>query len=413
MTTEPLPGLNWPTDADQEAKQKAFELWGNDRAWLVFHSPFMASLAMQLDVVPVVDCRLPTAATDGERIFVNPYFLFDLTDEERVFVLAHEVWHCALLHLVRRGGRSAELWNIAIDHEVNALLLDEQLTMPNDGVYFKKWHGLNAEEVYEHLEAMAKSALPERSERADKHLEPGHVPEPTDGKIDPDYGPFVCPKSMERWPARVVAAAQQRERAGGTLPGALHQLVQSIREPTVDWRTVLRQFVTQVYGGSRQWLPPNRRHLWRGIYLPAPRQEKIRLVVALDTSGSTQWYLPQFVTELHGLLHSFGEYEATVIQCDAEIQSVETYTSNRPLPSALDNNALEFLGGGGTSFVPVFNYLADQEPPNALVYLTDGYGDAPENAPSYPVLWALTPDGEAPANWGQVVSLEIEEERDA
>jgi predicted metal-dependent peptidase len=129
------------------------------------------------------------------------------------------------------------------------------------------------------------------------------------------------------------------------------------------------------------------------------------MVVAIDTSGSTQWFLPQFVTELMGLLQSFGSYEVTVIQCDAEVHSVETYTPDRPPPETLSGEPMELLGGGGTSFVPVFQHVGKGERPDALVYLTDGYGDAPDKAPPYPVLWALTPEGEAPASWGQVVSL--------
>jgi predicted metal-dependent peptidase len=220
MDDASLPTLQWPTEEDQEAKKKARSAWEADRAWLVFHAPFMASLAMHLEIVPVVDCRLPTAATDGTRVFVNPYFLFGLSDEERVFVLAHEVWHCALLHMTRRGDREPLLWNLAIDHEVNALLQDEGLTMPGDAVYFRNSHGQNAETVYEELEAAVEAKLPSRGDRADDHLEPGHTLESTDGKIDPDYGPFVDPEAVKRWPARVVAAAQQRERAKGTLPAS-------------------------------------------------------------------------------------------------------------------------------------------------------------------------------------------------
>ena len=41
-----------------------------------------------------------------------------------------------------------------------------------------------------------------------------------------------------------------------------------------------------------------------------------------------------------------------------------------------------------------------------LVYVTDGYGDAPAKAPPYPVLWVLTADAtEDFTPWGQKLHL--------
>ena len=55
---------------------------------------------------------------------------------------------------------------------------------------------------------------------------------------------------------------------------------------------------------------------------------EIELVIAIDTSGSTVSDFPDFITELQGLVESFGDYTITVIQCDTEIHSVEEYSSN-------------------------------------------------------------------------------------
>jgi predicted metal-dependent peptidase len=52
---------------------------------------------------------------------------------------------------------------------------------------------------------------------------------------------------------------------------------------------------------------------------------------------------------------------------------------------------LESLGGGGNDFRPVFERLDhSEEPPVALVYLTDGYGCFPDREPEYTVLLAST-----------------------
>ena len=110
-----------PSEEDEGAKLVALEDWTNDRMKLLGWRPFIGTLAMNLELIPVVDHRCVTASTDGKRIFFNPYFLNDLTKEERMTILAHEIWHCGLSHFSREHGRieDHEMWNHAIDHEVN------------------------------------------------------------------------------------------------------------------------------------------------------------------------------------------------------------------------------------------------------------------------------------------------------
>ena len=41
-----------------------------------------------------------------------------------------------------------------------------------------------------------------------------------------------------------------------------------------------------------------------------------------------------------------------------------------------------------------------------MLYFTDGCGPAPEKPPEYPVLWCLTPGGQAPADWGNSIQID-------
>ena len=131
------------------------------------------------------------------------------------------------------------------------------------------------------------------------------------------------------------------------------------------------------------------------------RDEALKAVVALDTSGSTQNDLPTFFGELVSLMRSFGKFDLDVIQCDAEIQQVEHYTEgNLPPP----NKKWTVKGLGGTDFRPVFDHIRKnmREQPDLLLFFTDGYGTAPECRPPYPVMWVLTSDGKQPVPWGRV-----------
>ena len=86
-----------PSEEDEGEKKTALQDWTTDRIKLVNWRPFIGALAMNLELIPVVDHRCVTASTDGNRIFFNPYYLNTLTDEQRTTLLAHEIWHCGLL----------------------------------------------------------------------------------------------------------------------------------------------------------------------------------------------------------------------------------------------------------------------------------------------------------------------------
>ena len=57
----------------------------------------------------------------------------------------------------------------------------------------------------------------------------------------------------------------------------------------------------------------------------------------------------------------------------------------------------EMAGGGGTSFVPVFDWIAGRGlRPDLLVYFTDAEGQFPQRAPDYPVIWFVKGRGRIP-----------------
>ena len=424
-----------PTPADQLAKRRTLDRAEADRASLVLRFPFLAQLAMNLELVPVVDFRVPTAATDGQHVWLSPEFMDSLTADERLFVLGHEVWHCALGHLHRQGDRDPDDWNLAIDHEANVLLGEEGLEIPRDAVLFAGWEGSPAEEIYEQLRVVPeeprvddsdedvledlfrlyRAPVPqppidpvERGRFADVHDLPTSVCEAMEAStevdlvVDPDFEVAAMPPPPGVWDERLVIAGQ---RAGGRSDAtgpALSRLLEALCKPKVPWKEVLRQFVTSAYGGERRWLPPSRRHVSQGLYLPSRRSDMLRAVVAVDTSGSTDLLMEEFAAELVGLLDSFGRYQVTLICCDEEIRSVQKFDVDRPLTA----EDLRFEGGWGTDFRPVFEWVGREErEAGVLVFLTDGEGPAPVKSPAVPVLWVLPPRVRPPAAWGQVTTL--------
>jgi predicted metal-dependent peptidase len=376
-------------------KRRAAALWEADRARLMLQQPFLALLAMRLDLVPVIDPRLATAATDGRHVFVNARYLLSLSADERLFVLAHEVWHCAARHPLRRGRRDASRWNVAADHEVNALLQSQGMRVPHHAVIYPQLRGRNAEAVYDWL-GRHPEQMQDRGPHADVH-ELAHIGSGL--TFDPDFTPMQG--AWHAWPARVLAAAQQIERQRGSLPLGIARLVDDIRKPTLPWPELLRRHVERCLSGERRWSPPNRRYLWQGLVLPAlERQARLRVAVVIDSSGSTQPVLREFIGEVSGIISSFADYELRLMACDAAVHSDETYTPARPL--TWDRLTIE--GGGGTDLRPAFKRLANA-PPRLLIVFTDGHAAVPRKAPGYPVIWAVCEGGMQVADWGEIVEI--------
>jgi len=161
-----------------------------------------------------------------------------------------------------------------------------------------------------------------------------------------------------------------------------------------------------MFDSTRKWLPPNRRHVYKKVYLPSLRKEKqLNIVIAIDTSGSTTGDIVKtFVSEVFAILNSFGGYQLRLIQCDMNIAEDVIFDMDNPFIP----DDFKLKGGGGTDFHPVFDLLAkDYEPPEVLLYLTDGYGSAPNKKPHYPVIWGVIEGGVKPAEWGQSIDIDL------
>lgn len=396
-----------PSAAEEKAKEECLKLMTEDRQQLLMRWPFIGSIIIRMDLAAVRDDRLETLCTDGDTIFADINFYMSLNKNERLFVLAHEVWHCAMLHFLRLQRRDRERFNIACDIEIFFILREEKMKVMEGPFFDPAWEGLSAEEIYEKLPEELEEKTP------DLHLYKGDtIPsedelrqekgsEDREMVLDEDFEPLLAQGTAERIRGRVIAAAQQLERTQGKLPASVSALVERLQKPEMPWAELLKQFVSSCYGGKRRWLPPARRHVWQGIYLPGMRDQTLRAVVTVDTSGSTCKDRDKFLTELFSLMRSFGKFELTVLQCDAQVHTAESFSETN-LPE-LDGK-WEFQGGGGTNFVPAFEYVKEHLPlPDLFIYFTDGHGPAPQKAPPYPVLWVLSEGGQKPSLWGRAI----------
>ena len=123
--------------------------------WFLSHYPLLGGLAAAFKIVEDIEMchryEIHIAAVDAEQgiIYANPSCGF--SEEEWIFVLAHEYLHAGLQHQKRCNGRDFFLWNIACDYVINDWLHEMEIgRMPPDGLlYDETLHNKSAESIYD------------------------------------------------------------------------------------------------------------------------------------------------------------------------------------------------------------------------------------------------------------------------
>lgn len=431
-----------------ELKKTAGAILVKYRQNLINNHPFIGTIAMNLDLIPIRDARCSTAMTDGKSIYFDIDFLSKLSEKEGVFVLGHEVWHVVMMHFLRDKGFDPSIFNLACDMEVNQILENDGFIPPAEAIFPNKQHsrvcqydfpnGLNAEKYYELLlkdlekkqNKMNKEGKPEKSnskrnknnnggncsgqfdDHFDKNADYDKAGEDALKKkvsdkygekgLDEDFKPgkikseSAAKEMAEEIRQSIVSAAQTYEKLRGELPGHIKQIVNTILESKVSWKEALTKFITSGMDNKTTWNAPNRRFAYSGTYLPRHNGEMMRIAIGIDTSGSCQDECQTFLSEINEIAKTFGNYELHLIQCDTQVQDYQTFDEFNTIEGHVDK--MEFKGFGGTKLKPIFDYIQlNNIEVSGVVVFTDGYCEDFEDDGSVdlPVLWTITGDNKA------------------
>lgn len=364
-------------DSDLRNKLSASLLRITDR------SAFFAALALHahLEASEVI----PTAATDGAAVYINPAFWATLSVPEQDGVLLHEVLHAALLHVTRRAGRDPKLWNVAADVVVNGIILKEGWILPEKRIRDTRYEHLAVEEVYEKL--LKDANLPPPLEADLLEDAPGDGTEKVAG-VGRESKNAEAREASDRFWKNAIEQAQivARMNRVGDVPAGILRELKSASKSQLDWRSYLWRYLTQT---PTDFTSFDRRFVGRGVYLDTLDGESVRVMVCVDTSGSVDdAELGTFLGEVGSILRAYPHLECDLYFADAELHGPYALKAGAAMPKA--------IGGGGTDFRPFFAHIASHRflaHPTVAIYLTDGYGDFPERVPRHPVLWVVPPGG--------------------
>ena len=208
--------------------------------------------------------------------------------------------------------------------------------------------------------------------------------------------PAEIAEEEQAWDEAMHQAASLA-KAQGKLPGAVEETVRGAHASTVDWRTLLRRYMTDAAKRDYSWSLPNRRFIDSGLYLPSIRSEGIdTIAVIVDTSGSLPAAtLAAFWTELREIATELQPERVILLQVDAAVQDAAEYAAS-DLP-----DEIAIKGRGGTDFRPGFAWLEENHiRPGVCLYLTDMLCSSyPETEPDFDVVWANY--AEPPGDWNR------------
>lgn len=349
------------------------------RMSLIFTQPFFGRLAARLEFIET--SRVPTASTDGARLVFNPEFVMGLSKEEREFLVAHEVLHCALMHPYRLNGRDHKKANIAMDYAVNLILVDAGLVMPKQGLFDIQYANMTWEHIY--------TLLPESLGQGSAGF----------GDVTAASGEASSAEESAWQVAVAGAISEAMER--GDCSATLQREAERARKPKVSWKDQLWYLVEKMRGSDDFcYAVPNKKLAVTGCFSPSTFSEQTQpLAVIVDTSGSIdESLLSEFLAEIHSLVDALNPESVHFCCADAAVHAVGEWRYGDA------EIVLTVVGGGGTDFRPALAWADAIHPQVGLtIYFTDLMGEFPSKVPDVDVLWVTTTALKPP--FGNVIQI--------
>ena len=336
-------------------------------------------------------------ASNGKRFLYDPEFMGRRSVEEVMFILTNCVMHHVLAHQQRQLGRKGALWQLATDYAINNLLHKNGVAIPQGANFNEEFEGMYAEEIYDALkesfygdmeDAFGSDDVPPRPQMAG-----GSEEDAQESGVFADLGTIEEELDAQNESEWQYAASVAREVAGrkSAMPSGFERLGKKVKAADVDWRFELYNAINRHMRNNYAFMPPNKKHIWRGVALPSLASDTLSLCVAVDTSGSiNEALLGAFMEEFKSIMTSFPAVRIELIIADARVHAHHSFQGGERMEFPLK-------GGGGTDYRPVFEYIEANLPMTTmLLYFTDGDGWFPRIPPAYEVLWALSRPAKTP-----------------
>jgi predicted metal-dependent peptidase len=368
---------------------------------LLIRNRLFGALLLEFPVEEKLDLDPPTMATDGTKIYYNPAFVEKINKNQTMTLLLHELLHILFKHFMRfklsamKNEDDVKTTNYALDYAINSVIINELakfdnlLEFPKGILYDEQFKGMNAEKILDLL-------------RQEKKEKPRSHDQRMKGGGEGDLGQFDDHKTSSQETGNQMANTKKKTgknlqdqmndvdkkiykhassltpKERGQVPDEFNRMIDEYLEELeghVDWKRYIKKKMQEIGRGQYTTSKVNRAYLPYNLYLPGQTGSKAKVALALDTSGSiTKEDIIEFIGEIRSMLRVMPQLEIVLYGCDAEIHGKARIKGIRNFRNSY-NKVL--TGGGGTSYIPVFEDLLEGKDKDikCLFYFTDGYGD--------------------------------------
>jgi len=401
-----------------------------------------------------------TAATNGKIYYWHPDFLEKLTPDELMIVFAHETYHIIMQHCnpLRCFGKNKTIWNLAVDYVVNSSIeYDKRILEQNkngnysvqcDEAYEKKtkhpiwngnfgepfllkelidsileWEGLTEEEKIAKREELAKQedrrvtyvdySIYKRTAESiyDEIMDARKKAGLSDGDLNDIIGQLNAMDShmevdmtKKQLLEEMLSAHTFAEKMAGVTPGCIEDVLDSLINPKLKWQDIARQTLTTIRndrGNINDWSRFRRRNLSLGLYNPKKKDDFVRWLCMLDTSGSMS--MDDLTYGISQLKCLDGRSEGIVVPVDAQ----PYWDKAVKIRSMIDLPNINLVGRGGTVFDEFFdNYRKKiHERIDLIIVITDGGFHLNCKKPPVDTVFVITNDHMPTIPWGRVAPL--------
>ena len=359
------------------------------------------------EVVSMVDIidgepKVPTAMTNGRDEWYCREFCESLNDAELRFLILHENYHKLYKHMItwqhlyKEDGDRA---NKACDYVINVKLVDDNkdgfATMTGQltkGCFDEKYRGWDTARVYKELPSTPEGGDGQGGDGFDVH--------------DWDGAKELTTQEKNELARDIDEAIRQGALVAGKVGNGADRELTELLKPQIDWRKVLRDFVTDTCKGNdfSTWQRPNRRFIASDIYMPTGITERVEgIAVGGDMSGSIGDHEQAVIlTEVSSITDTVKPSWLRMLYWDTEVVGDEKYEMHE-----LDNfvQSTKPVGGGGTDPSCVPEYLTTHKiTPQCVIMITDGYVGSWGNW-SHPVLWVIIDNDNAHPPVGKYIHV--------
>ena len=210
---------------------------------------------------------------------------------------------------------------------------------------------------------------------------------------------------------KLIADAAKRCGSDGVPLGMRRYIREITHQPKTNWHQILADFI-RFDRKDYTYARPDRRFADADFILPSFTDCLMGscdgLWFLVDASGSVDdGALSDAFAEICQAVEQIDGLEGRLSFFDCAVSEPEPFSSTDDLRN------IEPVGGGGTSFRVIFDYMKENmsdDLPRAIIIMTDGYAVFPaeEDACGVPVIWIIT-DSEVDPSWGEVIHIDTKD----